>query len=45
MAGGTRRQSWVIRYGSGREIFAGYALIMLALKVSRNHREREGAMY
>jgi len=31
MAGGTRRQSWVIRYGSGREIFAGYALIAIPL--------------
>ncbi len=29
--GGTRRQSWVIRYGSGREIFAGYALIAIPL--------------
>lgn len=30
-AAGTGRRGWVVRYGSGREIFAGYALIAIPL--------------
>lgn len=30
-AAGTGRRRWVVRYGSGREIFAGYALIAIPL--------------
>jgi len=42
---GTEWNPWLVMGGSLLVLLAGYALIMLALKVSRNHREREGAMY
>jgi len=42
---GTDWNPWLVMGVSMAALLAGYGLLSLALKVSRTHREREGAMY